>query len=70
MAKFYKVNEDGSIATLVTDIDEAGALAAGYSATKSEDFMTKEEELKAVEAALVDPLEDIKRRLTALEGGS
>ena len=70
MAEFYKVNEDGSIATLVTVTDEAGALAAGYLATKSEDFMAKEAEIAEAEARLVDPLEDIKRRLTALEGGS
>ena len=70
MTEFYKVNEDGSIATLVTDTDEAGALAAGYSATKSEDFITKEAEIAEAEAALVDPLEDIKQRLAALEGGS
>jgi hypothetical protein len=69
MTTLYKLT-NGVIQTVEGDMDIEAHLADGWTETKPEEFVTRENELKALESNTEDKISELEKRLALLEAGT
>ena len=69
MTTLYKLT-NGVIQTVEGDMDIEAHLADGWNETKPEEFVTRENELKALENNQANKIAELEQRLAALEAGT